>query len=526
MNFKLFFLIALVFGIACGQFYGMDYGVKRGNGAGICPNYTQVKGDLVLMKRYTNIVRLYNLHECNGGNYTLRAAKELGMKVFIGLQNNPLNDFYWNIYVFESMHKELGFMDFVVGAAVGCESLHRNDLAKDLVASRIVDFRNFTRNLGYTFPVGTADTTGGFNNAPAVRAASEIMLINIFAYYSGTPFASATDTTASDNLIAQFNNFKKNNPGKIIEIGETGWPTSESRSNQNGLTILKWHMNQFVCRCWKENISLYWFQSFDQPFKGENQREGTWGIWNDARQIKITMTLDCPDHPYVPTPIPPSTSTSSSSSSTSSTTRTSSTSSTAITSTSATNPPSTSSTAVESQTKETKETQVVTKTSEATEFSFTTDASENVPETSKAEEDVKVQLSIVFSVSFSDFDSAKFVRILATLLDIPESRIRIVSVTPQTKRQENTVVTFEILPSSEANAPTAAQVARRLQDTLSFNSSAFEDSGLPMVGTIQVVTEATTASSTANNNLAQSFGVRLTIPSISFVFGIVLLAFL
>lgn len=66
------------------QIYGMDYTARRGTVApGRCPTYEEIYHDLTLIRPYANVIRIYNMNDCQQGNYTVRAAKDLGLKVIL-----------------------------------------------------------------------------------------------------------------------------------------------------------------------------------------------------------------------------------------------------------------------------------------------------------------------------------------------------------------------------------------------------------------------------------------------------------
>ncbi|PRP86213.1 hypothetical protein PROFUN_05729 [Planoprotostelium fungivorum] len=288
--------------VVSGQIYGIDYTASRDNPAR-CATYDEVYNDLLILRNHTSQVRLYNVHECNQGNFTLRAAKALGMKVFLGIQNDPLDVVYWSLYIIQWVDDNYGVADIITGLTVGCESLLRKDLTVETVVQRISLVKNWTISMGYTFPVGTAEyTTAVVNYAKQLGPVCDIILFNIFPIYEGTLIRSATDTSSADHIVQRVKTVQAQYPNTTVMIGETGWSSYNSQSARNGTITLDWYLKQMSCRCFKENIPLFWFEAFDQPSMTD-PREANWGIYTNSRQPKFNLTSwDCTNkgYPYLP----------------------------------------------------------------------------------------------------------------------------------------------------------------------------------------------------------------------------------
>ncbi|PRP76537.1 glucan beta-glucosidase Bgl2 (predicted) [Planoprotostelium fungivorum] len=292
-----FFLLLVSVCITSGQVLGFDYTVRRDNPSR-CATYQEVYQDLVILKKVSSEVRIYNMLDCDQGNYTLRAAKAVGLKVFIGFQNNPLLELQIQLNILAWLEDQYGVNDIITGAAVGTESIHRNDLPLATVVERIVFVKNWTRANGFTFPVGYADTTGAITGNKVLATVSDLLLINIFPYWEGTTVKSPTDTASADRIVTQFRRVQQAYPNTTIIIGETGWATNAGRDGQNGITTSEWYLKQAACRYFSEKIPFYWFEAFDQPWKGVNSREGTWGIFYNNRTSKFNLAnWSCKDAP-------------------------------------------------------------------------------------------------------------------------------------------------------------------------------------------------------------------------------------
>eukprot|EP01117_Protostelium_nocturnum_P007217 TRINITY_DN2582_c0_g1_i1.p1 TRINITY_DN2582_c0_g1~~TRINITY_DN2582_c0_g1_i1.p1 ORF type:complete len:398 (+),score=69.97 TRINITY_DN2582_c0_g1_i1:95-1195(+) len=311
---------ALFVGFTHAQFFGFDYTVRRGtNSTGYCPGYDGVFHDMASMKLYGNAVRLYNLYDCNGGYLVAKAAKELGMDIFLGMQNAPDDIFGWEKHLFTEIVEEFGSSN-ILGISVGCESIFRKDMTPQEVADAIWNVKSLVKSMGLTFPygIGYADNDVlADDSAQVVRNASDVLLFNIFAYYDGNFPSSLKDNRANLGIINRLKKYQEEFPDKIIVLGESGWPSGHAvRVNPiiPGLKLQNWTAQQLVCGCRENNISFFWFQSHDLPYRYYNYpttAERTWGLWTENRELKQPIQFSCDGYTYVPS-YPPTSSSSSS----------------------------------------------------------------------------------------------------------------------------------------------------------------------------------------------------------------------
>eukprot|EP01117_Protostelium_nocturnum_P000390 TRINITY_DN1045_c0_g1_i1.p1 TRINITY_DN1045_c0_g1~~TRINITY_DN1045_c0_g1_i1.p1 ORF type:complete len:438 (-),score=133.59 TRINITY_DN1045_c0_g1_i1:44-1357(-) len=304
-------LLFCLFGCTQAQFFGFDYVARRGtNSTGYCPTTDQVYQDLAQMKLYGNTVRLYNLYDCQGGYKVARAAKMLGMDLFLGMQNAPSETLGWEKSILLDIITDFG-KDNIIGVSVGCESLWRKDLPANQVANAIWEVKNFTVEHGWTFPYGIGYADNGEldatkTNYSMVRDAADTLIFNLFSYYGGSYPKSRTDTAPAMSIINQIKNYKSKYPNKRVILGESGWPTNSSRSTYpiDGLLLQQYTAETLVCGAYDNNVTFFWFQSHDLPWHYPNNptnAERSWGLWTDDRKFKHNnWSFSCAGHPYVP----------------------------------------------------------------------------------------------------------------------------------------------------------------------------------------------------------------------------------
>ncbi|PRP75083.1 glucan beta-glucosidase Bgl2 (predicted) [Planoprotostelium fungivorum] len=294
LNVALFLVISL--SLVSAEIWGIDYTAKR-NKTASCPTYDQVYQDLVLLKPFTNRIRIYNMQDCNQGNYTVRAAQQLGMKVFIGFQNDPLDMVYYQLYILQWLEDNYQVHDTIIGASVGTESIWRNDLPVATVVQRIALVKNWTRDYGFTFPIGYADTTSAIQKNTVLATVCDMVLINIFPIYQGGTISSASDSSTEDILVKMVRDTQKiyASTNTDVWIGETGWSTYDVKAGNSTFTTLTWFVQNMACRTFTEKIPMFWFEAFNQEFK--SGREAQWGLFNNNRTLKTTPNFHCANAP-------------------------------------------------------------------------------------------------------------------------------------------------------------------------------------------------------------------------------------
>ncbi|PRP73769.1 hypothetical protein PROFUN_16643 [Planoprotostelium fungivorum] len=274
------------------QIMGIDYAPRRGV-KGECPTEAQVFQDLSLLKPYTQTVRIYNMNDCNHGNWTLKAAKTLGMKVFVGVMNDPLDMMRLDMELLLWADLHYGVNDIIVGCTVGVESVFREDLTAQETAARVGSFKTWARDNGFTFPVGYADATNVIQKNPVLATTADILLINIFPFWEGTTMTNKDDMGMVNQIVGRWRGTQNMFPNVKVIVGETGWSSYDTRSGQTGLTLSKWYLELLGCAAYREGMPVYWFEAFDQPSRGatasNGPQEGQWGMFNDDRTLKYSL---------------------------------------------------------------------------------------------------------------------------------------------------------------------------------------------------------------------------------------------
>lgn len=113
-----------------------------------------------------------------------------------------------------------------------------------------------------------------------------MILTNGFPYFQGAPIETALQTfqesvAATRGAIG---------PDKPLVVGETGWP-SEGENFGAAVPSLEneqRYWTETACYLLREGIPFYWFEAFDEPWKGEGVEE-SFGVADVNRQLKIDL---------------------------------------------------------------------------------------------------------------------------------------------------------------------------------------------------------------------------------------------
>jgi hypothetical protein len=170
------------------------------------------------------------------------------------------------------------------GLVVGSESILQGYNPQTLISN--LDYVRATTHTNV--PVGTRDIPG--NLTPAVVAASDFVMADIYAYW-----ANQSITNAAAWTIQQWQSLVNAYPGKKVLIGEANWPTGGT-NNQfvSNAGVVPSVANQskflsdFISMANTNHIEYFIFEYRDEPWKsqdGVGTVEENWGII-DTNNIK------------------------------------------------------------------------------------------------------------------------------------------------------------------------------------------------------------------------------------------------
>ncbi len=182
-------------------------------------------------------------------------------------------------------------------ACVGNETLYRADLTADEL---IADIRYVRERIDdSSIPVTTSDTVDRLIANPSVRNACNLIMPNIYPYWSGT----AADA-AGASFVSSAETIKAVSGGKQILVSETGWPTEGSGKGSAvpGEEAAAAYFDEIRSWSLAAGTQVLWFEAADEPWKSlsEGTVGGHWGLMTTDFELKdgYKETEFFKAHPY------------------------------------------------------------------------------------------------------------------------------------------------------------------------------------------------------------------------------------
>ncbi|TDQ19043.1 GPH family glycoside/pentoside/hexuronide:cation symporter [Algoriphagus boseongensis] len=236
----------------------------------------QIKRRLEIIAPHTQWVRSFS---CTDGNEMIpKLAREKGLKTMVGAwlsTDKSKNEA--EISQLVRLAKD-GLVDIAV---VGNEVILRNELSKEEVLSYLKRVKELLPNV----PVSYVDTYSLLSQSPEIMANCDLILVNCYPFWEGCSIDQAPIY-----LQKMYEIVKKAAGTKEVIITETGWPDSGEilqeavPSPENTMKYLT-ASNEWAKQ---ENIALFNFSSFDEPWKVHHEGEvgQRWGIWDKNENLK------------------------------------------------------------------------------------------------------------------------------------------------------------------------------------------------------------------------------------------------
>jgi exo-beta-1,3-glucanase (GH17 family) len=245
-----------------------------------------------------------SLVDCGQGQQVLSAAREIGMKVWLGLWVGP--DEFGDVFDQEKDELErmleAGMIDetTVLGVTVGSEAIYREDATVEEMITHLEEVKQLLNTYQINIPVSIVDIAPIYSNSVELRTAVDVIYTNTFPFWEATPIDNAVDELASD--IEWLLNLPEAQ-GKPFVLGETGWP-SEGFISGVGVASADNQRQYFIdafCYMEQQNWDYYWFTGIDNAWRliqdPNNTIEGSWGFLYANLTLKehfqdLTFTCD------------------------------------------------------------------------------------------------------------------------------------------------------------------------------------------------------------------------------------------
>ncbi|HEX7390222.1 MAG TPA: glycoside hydrolase [Acidiphilium sp.] len=279
-----------------GRFHSVSYAPFRAWQSPLTKNFATAKEvgqDLRLIARHADGIRTYSSIE---GDFDIGAlAKQAGLKVWAGiwLGPNPKDNAR---EMAAGIAEANAHPHTITRVVVGNEVLLRRDLSP---AALIADIEYVKARVKQ--PVAYADVASFWFEFPEVAKHVDIVMIHLLPYWENDPVNVDGAIARIDRTIAKT---KRLFPGKIISVGETGWPSrgrwrgDAAPSRVNEAIFLR----KFVTLADRDHVDYNLIEAFDQDWKyhDEGIAGANWGIWNAARQPKFPLNGPVVEMPHWP----------------------------------------------------------------------------------------------------------------------------------------------------------------------------------------------------------------------------------
>jgi GPH family glycoside/pentoside/hexuronide:cation symporter len=258
-------------------FHGLCFSpYQEGQNIGDSLSEKQIRRRMEIIAPHTQWVRSFS---CTDGNELIpRIAREKGLKTMVGAwlgTDKSKNEA--EIAQLIQLAKE-GLVDIAV---VGNEVLLRNELTEEEVLGFLKRVKQALPNL----PVSYVDTYYQLSQRPEILASCDLVLANCYPFWEGCDIDQAPVYLKKMYEVA-----KSAGKGKEVIITETGWPDSGDKMHAAEPTPENAMKYLIAANEWakKENISLFTFSSFDEPWKVHHEGEvgQSWGIWDKNEHLK------------------------------------------------------------------------------------------------------------------------------------------------------------------------------------------------------------------------------------------------
>ncbi|PRP83543.1 cytochrome P450 [Planoprotostelium fungivorum] len=275
---------------------GINYGIYLPSGK--CSQYSDVLQDIKLISTFSDVVKIYNLIECDGAHNVMRAAATTGIKVMLGLQAGPPDRFEAEKEELVEIVQNYGW-GHIFAITVGSEDIYRYGVNKTtglnstVIVQAVKEVKKIRTDLGGNkIPVTHVDIL----TPPELLAVVDVVMINVFPFWVGDSIEAATNRFAADIDWVQ-----RQAPNKEIWLGEIGWPSGGYNLEDAVPSVAnaKTYFEKSVCWCNQNDVQYFYFEAFDEPNKAHDaagEVETTFGIISgDHKTFKYgnPLALSC-----------------------------------------------------------------------------------------------------------------------------------------------------------------------------------------------------------------------------------------
>ena len=272
----------------------------------IYPTYEEVKEDLLILQQEYDYIRMYDPSKHAEIALDVIRNEKLSLKAMVGIDlvgeiSNPHCQYGGtytdaqikkNILYNEEQLKKLiilanKYEDIIISVSAGNEAVpewNDNLVSPKRVLYFVKELKEKTKQL-----VTYCENVNYWDNL-LKEVAQEVDFISIHTY---PIWLGKTIDEAFDTSVYEYNRINNIYSDKQCIITETGWTTKSNgrgiRSENANLKNQKIFNNQMKKWSEENNITIFFFEAFDEPWKGnddQNEPEKHWGLYYVNREKK------------------------------------------------------------------------------------------------------------------------------------------------------------------------------------------------------------------------------------------------
>lgn len=256
----------------------------------IFPSQEQVLEDLRIIEKNWKIIRTYGADKHTADILEIIKKENINIKVLLGiwLAAEPENIEGNKIQIKKGIEFFNKYKDIIIAVNVGNEC-QVNWSDHKVPQENLISYINEVKSQ-ITVPVTTADSWDYWLDLES--SAEIIQLVDFIAVHVYPIWDKVDIDSAMHVTIDTYERLSSAIPNKKIIITEAGWATyteGESHVPKAGDEIKQErYFNELIQWSKDNNIIVFWFEAFDEPWKGTGT-EGYWGLFTESRKAKKAM---------------------------------------------------------------------------------------------------------------------------------------------------------------------------------------------------------------------------------------------
>ncbi len=258
------------------------------------PTQQEVLQDLTILSRHWHLIRVYGSDPHSADILKTIREHHLSIKVMLGiwLTGAPGREAVNEKQITTGIALAQQYPDIVAAVSVGNEALVSWSDHK-MSEQQVIDAVERVRKSVHS-PV-TVDDDFLYWIRPDAALVNHVDFIALHTY----PVWGKQDIdTGFPGTVANYEKVRQAHPGKTIVLGEVGWPSytvgDQHVPRAGDESKQKLYFEQISAWAQKQNVTVFLFEAFDEPWKGEGT-EGHWGLFSEGRKAKPAVQSLYPD---------------------------------------------------------------------------------------------------------------------------------------------------------------------------------------------------------------------------------------